>query len=353
MTQPVVVSPGAGLADSPVAITEICDLALIDLDGVAYRGHEPIEHAAEGIAALRDRDVTTVFVTNNASREPEEIAAQLSSLRIPTRPNEVLTAAQACARYLGEFVEPGAKVLVVGGAGLLTAVREAGYEIVTSADDGPAAVAQGFSPDLGWKDLAEAAYAVAAGAVHVASNRDLSLPTARGFAPGNGTLVQAVSSATGIEPVSAGKPSPTMYHMAVAATGSQRTLVIGDRLDTDLAGARGGGYLGLLVLTGVSTARDAILAPPSLRPHLIVADLSGLEEAHGAPTSDEDGRWHCQDRSAAVIDGKLQLSVTPVQGGMALVRAAAAAVWAARDNGIEVDEGSVPEFPVGRIAQSG
>ena len=115
-----------------------------------------------------------------------------------------MTAAQACAALLRTRLEQGAKVLVVGGAGLETAVREAGFVIVKSADDAPVAVAQGFAPDLTWADLAEAAYAVAGGAWHVASNRDLSLPTARGYAPGNGALVGAVVAATGVEPASAG-----------------------------------------------------------------------------------------------------------------------------------------------------
>ena len=195
-----------GLISCDVPLAERYDLALVDLDGVAYRGHEPIENAAEGLTGARDRGMRLVFVTNNASREPESVADQLTSLRIPTQPAEVMTAAQAAAALLGTRLEPGAKVLVVGGAGLVTAVRAAGLTVVSSADDEPVAVAQGFSPELGWAQLAEAAYAVERGAWHVASNLDLSLPTARGIAPGNGSLVGAVRNATGITPESAGKP---------------------------------------------------------------------------------------------------------------------------------------------------
>lgn len=281
---------GAGLAHVTSPLIDVCDIALIDLDGVAYRGHQPIAHAAEGIGELRANGVTTIFVTNNASRLPEEVAAQLTALDIETRPAEVLTAAQACARYLDEFIEPGARVLVVGAKGLRVAVAEAGYELVATAEDEPAAVAQGFGPDLGWRDLAEAAYAIQRGARHIASNLDLSLPTDRGFAPGNGSLVRAVVAATGVEPESAGKPSPTMYDMAVRAAGATRPLVIGDRLDTDLAGARAGGYLGILVLTGVSSARDAVLAEAAMRPHIILENLAALREPHPAPARDAAAR---------------------------------------------------------------
>ena len=155
----------AGLLGSDRALADRYDLALVDLDGVAYRGHEPIDGAAEGLTAARDRGMRLVFVTNNASREPESVSHQLSELGIPTRPAEVMTAAQACAAVLTTRLGVGAKVLVVGGPGLLTAVRAAGFTVVESADDDPEAVAQGFSPDLGWLQLAEAAYAVERGAL--------------------------------------------------------------------------------------------------------------------------------------------------------------------------------------------
>jgi len=333
----------AGLlgCDSPLA--EAHDLALVDLDGVAYRGHLPIEHASDSLAGARDRGLRLVFVTNNASREPEEVAAQLSELDIPTSLDEVMTAAQACAALLRTRLEPGARVLVVGGAGLLTAVRAQGFEVVTSADDKPDAVAQGFAPDLAWADLAEATYAVAAGAWHVASNRDLSLPTARGYAPGNGALVGAVVAATGVEPSSAGKPAPTMYHLAVERAGAKRPLVIGDRLDTDLAGARSGGYAGLHVLTGVSSARDDVLAEPGLRPHFIGADLRSLLEPHPAPALSAEGWWECSGRAARVVDGRLELD-RQGPSGIDVVRAACEAAWAAADAGTSVDPRSVPEL---------
>jgi glycerol 3-phosphatase-2 len=331
-----------GACEKPLA--EAHDVALVDLDGVAYQGHLPIDHAASSLGSARERGMRLVFVTNNASREPEDVAAQLSGLDIPTSPDEVMTAAQACAALLRTRLDTGAKVLVVGGRGLVTAVEQAGFEVVAGADDGPDAVAQGFSPELGWSDLAEAAYAVAAGAWHVASNRDLSLPTARGFAPGNGSLVAAVVAATGVEPDSAGKPSPTMYRMAVDRLGAERPLVIGDRLDTDIAGARSGGLPGLHVLTGVSSARDAVLAPAGLRPTFVGADLRALLEPHPAPELAE-GWWRCRGRGARVVDGVLEVDDQGPQG-IDVVRAACAAAWAAVDAGDRLDSARVGDLHV-------
>ncbi|WP_370459462.1 HAD-IIA family hydrolase [Isoptericola sp. BMS4] len=319
------------------------DLALVDLDGVAYRGHLAIPHAAPSLVSARDAGLRLVFVTNNASREPEDVAGQLTGLDIPTSPDEVMTAAQACAALLRTRLAPGARVLVIGGAGLVTAVEAAGLRVVESADDAPEAVAQGYAPGLAWPDLAEAAYAVAGGAWHVASNLDLSLPTARGFAPGNGALVGAVTAATGVRPDSAGKPSPTMYRMVVERSGAQRPLVVGDRLDTDLAGARAGGYPGLHVLTGVSSARDAVLAEPELRPDFVGADLRSLLEPHPEPEPAADGWWRCGDRAARVTGRTLEID-REGPAGIDVVRAACAAAWEVVDAGGTLDPSSVPEL---------
>lgn len=337
----------AKLLGSDVPLVAAFDLALVDLDGVAYAGHQPIEHAATGLAAARDGGVRLVFVTNNASREPEDVAQQLSDLDILATADDVMTAAQAAATLLQTRLSAGSRVLVVGGAGLRTAVTAAGFVVVDSADDRPDAVVQGFSPELGWRDLAEAAFAVQQGAWFVASNRDMSIPQARGIAPGNGSLVAAVVAATGIEPDSAGKPAPTMYNMAVDRVGGSRTLVIGDRLDTDLAGARAGGFSGLHVLTGVNSARDAVLADESMRPHYIGADLRTLTAAHEAPVERTDGAWACGSAIARVTaDGKLSLENEGDSTTIDLVRAACGAVWAAVDSGISIDESSVPEFDI-------
>ena len=332
-------------------LVEEFDLALVDLDGVAYRGHEPIEHASTSLVRARAAGMPLVFVTNNASREPGSVADQLTSLGIPTSDGEVMTAAQAAATLLAERLDAGARVLVVGGEGLVTAVTRAGFEVVTSADASPAAVVQGFAPEVGWKQLAEAAFAVQRGAWYVASNRDLTLPLARGLAPGNGSLVNVVVAATGVEPVSAGKPEPTMFLLAAQRAGSTRPLVVGDRLDTDLAGARAAGHPGLHVLTGVSSARDAVLAQAAERPAFLGADLRSLHEPHPAPH--EEGGWAvCGDGAARVVAGGLELreAGAAVDGaaavGIDVVRAACAAAWAAADAGAALAPDRVPELVV-------
>ncbi|ROS30367.1 HAD-IIA family hydrolase [Cellulomonas sp. PhB150] len=336
----------AGLIGSTTPLVDRYDLALVDLDGVAYKGHEPIVHASDSLTAARARGMRLVFVTNNASREPGSVADQLTGLGIATEPAEVMTAAQAAAQLLRTRLAEGSKVLVVGGAGLITAVREAGYVVVSSADDEPDAVAQGFAPEVGWNQLAQAAYAIERGAWHVASNLDLSIPTAHGIAPGNGSLVAAVRAATGVVPDSAGKPAPTMYHMAVERAGAREALVVGDRLDTDLAGARSGGFAGLHVLTGVSSARDDVLAVAGERPHYIGADLRALLETHPEPQAGPEGWWTCREASARVVDGALELGRGSSTDDLDVVRAACAAAWAAVDSGVEVDPSSVPELAV-------
>lgn len=329
------------LEASGTPLAEAFDLALVDLDGVAYRGPEAIPHAAESLAAARDAGMGIVFVTNNASREATTVAEHLVSLGIDATPDEVMTSAQAAAGLLASELPAGAPVLVVGGRGLVTAVRETGLRIVSSADDEPVAVVQGFAPEVSWRELAEAAYAVQRGALHVATNLDLTLPDERGLAPGNGSLVGAVVNATGVTPRSAGKPEPSMYRLAAKRRDAQRPLVVGDRLDTDLGGAQAAGYPGLHVFTGVSDARAAVLAAPGERPTYVSADLRGLLEPHPAPTPGPDGWWTCRQRSACVENGTLRLDGRG-DVDIDLVRAACAAAWSAADAGAPVRPEDVP-----------
>jgi len=339
----------AGLRDSGEPLATKYDLALVDLDGVVRRGNSPIEYASESLNKAATQGLKQVFVTNNASITPEQVAEQLQSLGIDNpAPQHVMTAAVSAAELLKTKLKPGAKVLVVGGDGLLEACAKAGFEVIpatepNAADARPEAVVMGYAPTVAWPQLAEAAYAVNNGAWFVASNLDKSLPTARGFAPGNGALVAAVQAATGIVPESDGKPSPAMYQLAVAAEKATNPLVIGDRLDTDLGGARAAAYPGLLVLTGVSSARDAVLAPPSCRPDYVGADLRTIFETHHAPQEGPDNWWLSGDRGARVVNNRLELDGQGATG-IDAIRAACAAVWNATDHGIKVDNASIPEF---------
>ena len=343
-----------GLLASTEPLSSVYEIALLDLDGVAYRGQQPVEHAAGAIAEAREHGMRAMFVTNNANRPPQEVADQLTSLDIPTDPAEILTAAQAGAAILAEHIPAGSLVLPVGGAGLTEALTELGFRTTTTADDEPAAVIQGFNPDLGWRQLSEAALAIRAGAFYVATNLDSTLPLERGQHLGNGSLVAAVVHATGVTPVSGGKPQAEIFDQAVKKAGGGTALAIGDRLDTDLAGARAADVPGLHVLTGVSDARDVVLAAPEERPSFLAADLRGLNEPHPAVTvTVGEGGVTAQVRRETATASSRGLTldgaqVTADTGAITVDawRALAAAAWAAADHGQAVPADHVPALMV-------
>jgi glycerol-1-phosphatase len=314
-------------------LSEVYDAALLDLDGVVYLGGAAVAKAPEALAAAREQGMQLAFVTNNASRTPSAIAAELNKLGVPADRTEVVTSAQAAAHLIADKVPPGAPVLVVGGMGLRQALRERGLRPVSTAAEKPAAVVQGYAPGIDYGLLAEGALAVRAGAWFVASNADTTLPTGRGLQPGNGSLLQVIETATGAKPVVAGKPEPPLHAESVARTGAKRPLVVGDRLDTDIEGACRVGADSLLVLTGVSKPADAVLAPPNQRPAYLAHDLSGLLEPHPAVTATEQefrcGGWTARRRRVpAARDGHAdRLEITG--GGEAIdgLRALCAAAW--------------------------
>ena len=318
-------------SDSP--LSEAYDAALLDLDGVVYLGGAAIPKAPEALAAARRHGMRLAFVTNNASRTPSAIATELNLLGVPADPAEVVTSAQAAAHLIADKVPPGAPVLVVGGMGLRLALRERGLRPVSTAAEKPAAVVQGYAAGVDYGLLAEGALAVRAGAWFVASNADPTLPTQRGLQPGNGSMVQVIATATGTEPVVAGKPEPPLHAETVARTGAKRPLVVGDRLDTDIEGAVRVGADSLLVLTGVSHPADAVLALPNRRPSYLAHDLSGLLEPHPAVVV-ADGEFQCGGWTAcrrpvqATHDGHAE-RLEIAGGGAAIdgLRALCAAAW--------------------------
>jgi glycerol 3-phosphatase-2 len=253
-----------------------------DLDGVVYRGPEPVEYAVESLQHL---DLPVLYATNNASRTPQDVAAHLQTFGLATSAESVVTAAQAGAWLLHSRIKDGASVLAVGAAGVEDALSEAGYAVrrpgaqPVAEEAPPAAVLQGYGPEVTAIDLAQAAYAIADGAFWVATNTDATLPTNRGIAPGNGALVQAVQLAVGRGPDAvAGKPFPTMYELAAQRLGAEPSalLAVGDRLETDVEGACRAGMDSLLVLTGVHDVVDAARAPRERRPTYVVPDLRWL-----------------------------------------------------------------------------
>nr|WP_216853857.1 HAD-IIA family hydrolase [Phytoactinopolyspora halotolerans] len=338
-------------------LAQMYDVALLDLDGVVYVGSKPVEHAADALHGARADGMRLAFVTNNASRPPFVVAEHLTEIGVTAFDNEVITSAQAAARLLAERLPEGSRVLVVGGEGLAVALREQGLTPVLSLEEAPEAVVQGFAPTVDWRALAEATYAVRQGLLWVASNLDRTIPTARGIAPGNGTLVEAVRVASGRDPIAAGKPEPPMHREAVLRTGADRPLVVGDRLDTDIEGACRGGVDSLLVMTGVCTPEELLFAPPEHRPTYLGGDLRALHEPPDrlavAAGSTRSGSWE-----AAVEDAALKLrrrSDDAEHGGadhedagrdgVDALRAACGAVWAAGTE--HVDRGSVAEVIAG------
>ena len=309
------------------ALSEAYDTALLDLDGVVYAGGEAIDHAVPSLAAARDGGMRLAYVTNNALRTPDAVAAHLTELGIPAEAGDVITSAQAVARLIADQVPQGSRVLVVGGEGLRVALRERGLVPVESADDDPAAVVQGYGgPELPWGRFAEASYAVARGVPWFASNTDLTIPSGRGIAPGNGAAVEVVRIATGAEPQVAGKPLPPMHRETILRTGAERPLVVGDRLDTDIEGAFNGEVDSLLVLTGVTDGAQLLAAPPQHRPTYVDADLRGL--LTGQPeVVEEGGAFRCGGWTAAAGAGRLELDGdgAPLDG----LRALCAAAWTA------------------------
>lgn len=308
------------------ALIEDFDAILSDLDGVVYAGPAAIPGAVEALSELAGRGVGLAYVTNNASRSPEQVAEHLRDLGAPATADQVVTSPQAAARLLAERLAPGSRVLITGSKALAAEVSAAGLEPVWNATDAPQAVVQGFDPGLGWKDLAEASYAVATGILWVATNTDLSIPQARGIAPGNGTLVAAVQAATGVQPVVAGKPEVPLFHAAAARLASSRPAVVGDRLDTDILGGNRAGCATILVLTGVNTARDALNALTLERPTHLIPDLGALYRPY-PETVNDDGVWRVGE-AAAVVEGD-RVVVTAVEDSLDGWRAACAAWWSA------------------------
>lgn len=305
------------------------DLLLADLDGVVYAGPGAIPHAVESLnRAAEARPLG--YITNNASRRDATVADHLRELGLRTEPQDVVTSPQAAVRLLRDRVPAGVLVLVVGGDGLVYELEKAGFRVTRSADDGPAAVVQGFAPDVGWSQLAEAAYALAlpedeGGIPWIATNTDWTIPQARGIAPGNGTLVSAVHTAVGRLAVVAGKPERPIFDEAVARFAADRPLFIGDRLDTDIAGAQAAGMASALVLTGIDRPKHLLAAPTHSRPDFILSDLRELHEPY--PETVVKGDVTTVGGAAVRIDGADVHILSEGDRPVDLVRAGTAAIW--------------------------
>ncbi|AKT51678.1 HAD-IIA family hydrolase [Arsenicicoccus sp. oral taxon 190] len=320
---------------------------VVDLDGVVYRGPDAVDHAADALNAAVDQGLPVMYATNNAGRPAATVAEHLTELGVRTDAEHVVTSAQAGAALLADQLEPGTTVLAVGGPGVAIALREVGLDPVTPGEriEDPEvagrvrAVLQGYGTELTWSDLKEAAYAVSAGATWMATNVDLTIPTERGIAPGNGSAVAAVRNVIGRDPQVAGKPYPPLYERCAerAERDVARMLAVGDRLDTDIEGANASGMDSLLVLTGVDGPLALASAPDRRRATYVALDLRSLHEPYAAAQlrdGAEAPAASCGD-AVATVDGHGDDATLTVSGGDPIeqVRAAVTAVWAARDAG--------------------
>jgi len=268
-----------GASERPLC--EAYDLAMLDLDGVVYVGGHAVPGAPEHLAKVRENRQRVAFITNNASRPPSVVAEHLTQLGVEAQSADVVTSAQAAARVLRDELGLGARVAVLGAAGLREAVEAEGL-VAVEVDAEAEALATGYGPDVPWRDVMRAAVRVRDGLWWVASNDDMTIPTPFGTAPGHGVLVETLQRFAEVEPVIAGKPARPLLDETVRRVGGTRPLMVGDRLDTDIAGAHNAGVDSLLVLTGVTGLPELATATPELRPTYLSADLGGLLEPHPA-----------------------------------------------------------------------
>jgi len=317
------------LKECSLALWDEYDVAMLDLDGVVYVGRAVVPGAREHLEKATRSGIRLAYVTNNASRTPSVVAEHLRHLGIPAENADVVTSAQAAARLLAQQVPAGSAVFVIGGAGLFEALVERDLKPVQTLAEAPVAVVSGYHPELMWRTVADGAILVRRGLPWVASNADLTVPTAEGLAPGNGVLVNAVAQFAGRTPVVAGKPQPGLFEETRLRVGGERSLVVGDRLDTDIEGAVAARFDSLLVMTGVTGIAELVRAAPTMRPSYVSADLSGLSEPQPVPVAREGGGYELDGWLSEVRKGAL---VVEGEGNLDdWWRVAAVAGWAHLD----------------------
>ncbi len=246
---------------------------IIDMDGVLWRGDEPIDGLRAFFDLLHERRLRYILATNNASKEPQQYVAKLARFGVTVDPVSILTSAQATAAYLADHYPAGTPVHVLGSAGLVQAVAERG--LIPVEDQAPVVVV-GWTQQLTWERLARATLLIRSGAQFIGTNPDVTFPSERGLVPGNGAALAALQAATGTRPLVIGKPEPWLYREAMRRmeASAESTAVIGDRLDTDIAGAARLGLRSILVLSGITSAAE--LARSAIRPDFVTADIGEL-----------------------------------------------------------------------------
>lgn len=253
------------------------DGLILDLDGAVHRGPAPIPGVAEAISRAQAASIDVACATNNASKSAETIAHHLQSMGMPLSADVIVTSVDALVAHLRTTLKTSASVYVVGSLSLRDRLLAEGWqsaEPFTSAD----VVVQGFSPDITWKDLAAACWAIQQGSTWIATNMDATIPLDWGQGPGNGSMTLPIAEATGVQPFACGKPNGPIYRAALSRISASAPLFVGDRLDTDVQGAKSEGIRAMVVLTGVATPLDIVCAPPHQRPEFIAASLADVHE---------------------------------------------------------------------------
>lgn len=247
---------------------------VIDMDGVLYRGRQPLPHVVEFLGALERRGIPYIMATNNSMSTPADYVDRLARMGIAVAPEHILTSGLATRVWLGERYPRGTKAFVVGMPALVEAILGDGFfqPGQTDAD----VVVSGLDLTLTYDKLKTAALAIRRGAAYVATNADATLPTEVGLVPGSGAIVAAIRAATDVEPTIIGKPEPGMLIEAARLMGTDpaTTVMLGDRLDTDVLAGQRAGFLTLLVLTGVTQPAD--LERSAIKPDVVVPDLGPL-----------------------------------------------------------------------------
>jgi 4-nitrophenyl phosphatase len=250
---------------------------IIDMDGVVWRSDAPIGDLSAIFARIRERGLKFVFATNNSTKTSEQYVEKLQEFGVDVEPWQVVTSSQAAAHAMAQKLPSGTKVFMIGEDGVRVAMKEKGFEIL-SLEEAPQAqaVVMGMDRGISFQKVMEAALLVRSGVPFYATNADKTFPTPRGLVPGSGAWISIITTATDVQPIVAGKPFPFLIDLSLEKLGTQNeeTLVIGDRLDTDIAAGQGVGCPTALVLSGVSTGEQAKNWSPAI--DIIVDDLETL-----------------------------------------------------------------------------
>jgi HAD superfamily hydrolase (TIGR01450 family) len=259
-----------------MSLIDSYDCILLDLDGVVYLGKTPVDNAVKTIKELQKRKINIAVITNNGSVTAKSVSKWMKDFGLDIKPSSIITSSQTLCWYLQNNYAKSAKILVVGSDALKESVSDAGFKVVEKEDKDPMAVVNGIAPDIAQKNLAEMCYAISKNIPWIPTNGDYTFPTEKGLAPGNGAINALITSITGKSPILMGKPEPHMFQQAAKIFDSQKPIVVGDRLDTDIQGANNAGFKSLCVLTGVSDMGQIKNAPASTRPTYVGKDLSAL-----------------------------------------------------------------------------